>query len=308
MKPLMSWSLAAAALVFVVVSAVMNALFLSSLGRTRIEAGLLAAVSIAADMTKAALPVVLVRAAALRTWGQAAAAAVMLMSVTALSLASGTGFAALTREAASGIRAAHAERVVARRMEIQRIETRMGLSVTKRGSDVLGLEVAAAMLDRRWQASNGCAAPASPSSRAFCADVLKLKGTLAEARDRDRLEQELRSARAALDTLLAADIGSDNDPQATAIATLFGIERTWPRVMVASSVTIILELGSVLLVLLAAGSALRGAGCRGKTPSAPFVPAEVPHQADRSFWHRQRGEGEIPRARERRTGFDGRGT
>jgi hypothetical protein len=38
------------ALIFIVVSAAMNALFLSSLGRSPVEMGLLAAVSLAADL------------------------------------------------------------------------------------------------------------------------------------------------------------------------------------------------------------------------------------------------------------------
>jgi hypothetical protein len=89
-----------AALMFIAVSAIMNALFLSSLGRTPLEVGLLAAVSLASDISKAVLPVLMVRAVWLRAWGNAAAAALLLMGVVALSLASGTGFALMrTRNA-----------------------------------------------------------------------------------------------------------------------------------------------------------------------------------------------------------------
>lgn len=278
-----------AALLFIGISATMNALFLSSLGRTALEAGLLGTVSVAADMTKAALPVVLVRAVAHRAWGQATAAALMLASVTALSLASGTGFAVLTREAAAGARATHAERIAARRRDMHRIEARLDLTANMRGSDVLSAELAAAMIDRRWQYSNGCAAPASQSSRAFCGEVLKLKGSLAGAQERDQLEQDLRLARAALDTLLAADVAGGSDQQATAIAAILGIDRALPRVVLASSVTVILELGSVLLVLLAGGSVRHGANRHLPSPSPSFVPAEVPPQTDRSFWLRHHG-------------------
>ncbi len=294
-----------AALLFIGVSAAMNALFLSSLGRTALEAGLLASVSIAADMTKAALPVVLARAIALRAWGEVGAAALMLACVTALSLVSGTGFAALTREAASDARIAHAEQVTARRGELQRIEARLSAIGTVRGADGLNLELSAVMSDRRWQSTNGCALPASAALRAFCAEILKLKLTLAQALERDRLDDERRTARASLDMLLAGSTGSDADPQASAIAALLGTDRAWPRVVIASSVTVILELGSVLLVLLLAGSALRGARQREPAVSAPFVAAEVPSQPDRSFWLRQHGAAFTAR-KEPKTGFDGK--
>lgn len=294
-----------AALLFIGVSAAMNALFLSSLGRTALEAGLLASVSIAADMTKAALPVVLARAIALRAWGEVGAATLMLVCVTALSLVSGTGFAALTREAASDARIANAERVVARRTELQRIEVRLSAIQTVRGADGLNLELSGAMRDRKWQTTNGCALPSSAALRNFCAEAIKLKLALAEAIERDRLDVERRTARAALDRLLLSGMGSDADPQASAIAALLGTDRAWPRVVIASSVTAILELGSVLLVLLLAGSALRGTRHSASAPSVPFVAAEVPPQPDRSFWLRQHGAALTAR-KEPKTGFDGK--
>ena len=49
----------------------MNALFLSSLGRSALEVGLLAAVSIASDISKAVLPVLMLRSVLLRAWGNA---------------------------------------------------------------------------------------------------------------------------------------------------------------------------------------------------------------------------------------------
>ena len=73
-----------AALLFIGVSATMNALFLSSLGRTSLEVGLLAAVSIASDISKAVLPVLMLRSVLLRAWGNVAAAALLLLGVVAL--------------------------------------------------------------------------------------------------------------------------------------------------------------------------------------------------------------------------------
>lgn len=297
-----------AALLFIGISAAMNALFLASLGRTAIETGLLVCVSLTADMTKAVLPVALLRAISVRAWGQASVALIMLVCVTALSLASGTGFAALTRDAAGGARSAQNERTSALRAHIQRLEARLAASQALRSTAAMEVDVSAAMLDRRWQSSNGCASPASQSARAFCTETLKLKSALADARERDRLDAELQAARNALDTLQRGDTGNDSDPQATAIAALFGIDPTWPRVALVSSLTIILELGSIGLVLLASGSALRPQPSLEAAPPAPLVPAEIPGQADRTFWHRERGAEGASRIRDRITGFGKRDT
>lgn len=276
-----------AALMFVGVSATMNALFLSSLGRTSVEAGLLAAISLAADITKLALPVALLRAASQKAWAEMSAAALMLTGVTALSLASGLGFTALTREAAQDARAAHADAVAARRADLQRIAAQLAAIETVRTTNVLTAEIAAARRDRKWQLTQSCSAPTTSAGRVFCAEIAKLETALAEAGERNRLEGEQRQQRAALEALTAAGSSVDADPQATAIAALLGIERSWPRVALVSSLTVILEVGSVLLVLLATGAALRVPRPLLREPE-PFRAAEVPMQADRSHWLRQR--------------------
>ena len=122
MNLLLLVAVALAALLFIAVSATMNALFLSSLGRTPIECGLLAAVSLASDIVKAVLPVVIMRAIILRAWVQGGAAALMLAVVVALSLASGTGFAALTRGTVTASRAAQNDLLVARQRDLAEME------------------------------------------------------------------------------------------------------------------------------------------------------------------------------------------
>ena len=73
-----------AAILFIAVSASMNAVFLSSFGRTAVETMLLSGVSIAGDAIKAVLPVIIMRAFMLRAWVHAGMAAVMLAVVIAM--------------------------------------------------------------------------------------------------------------------------------------------------------------------------------------------------------------------------------
>jgi len=268
-----------AALTFIAVSATMNALFLSSLGRTPLEFALLAAVSLAADLSKAVL---------VRAWANVAAAALLLIGVTALSLASGTGFTALMRDAAGASRKAHSESLAAIRQELREIETRLATLITSRGADIIEVELSGLRIDRRWQSSKLCVDPTSASMRQFCGDVFRLQAELAAARERDRWMTARAQKRSDLDALQSRGAGVDDDPQAQVLSGLFGVAPNLARVVLTSWTAFILELGSVIMVLLAAGPALRGWREPGMAEPSPIVPAEIPVHADRHHWQRQR--------------------
>lgn len=277
-----------AALVFIAVSALMNALFLSSLGRTGIEAGLLAAVSLASDTVKAVLPVLMVRAVNLRAWGHAAAAAVMLTVVVALSLASGTGFAALTRDGATATRESKAAMLMARKQELRDIESQMTALSPARPATVIDVELRGLQLDRRWMLTKSCQEPVSVSGRQFCAAVSKIQQELATARARDELVATRQRLINGIEELQRVGAGTESDPQVAALAELFGVDRILPRVIITSSIAVILELGSVILVLLVAGPTLRDWREPGEMQEPRPVSAETPLQSDRLHWRRQR--------------------
>ncbi len=90
-----------------------------------VEVGLLTALSIAADIAKAALPVVIGRTIMLRAWMATASASLMLVAVVALSLASGMGFAALTRSAATSAHQSHVDVLVAAQRDVRALDTRI---------------------------------------------------------------------------------------------------------------------------------------------------------------------------------------
>jgi len=283
-----------AALLFLGVSATMNALFLSSLGRSSLEIALLGAVSLAGDMSKAVLPVLMVRAVSLRAWGNAAAATLLLVGVTILSLASGTGFSALMRDAATATRGAHSERIASIRQELREIETRLAAMTGTRGAEIIDADLAALHIDRRWQASNFCAEANSVATRQFCGEVLRLQAELAAARDRDRLTIKRQTTRRSLEALQAQGASTDDDPQALVLGRILGLDAKAARVVLTSWMAVILELGSVIMLLLAAGPALGGWRARGIPEASPLVqpspliPAELPVQPDRLHWRRQR--------------------
>lgn len=277
-----------AALLFIAVSAGMNAVFLSSVGRTPLEAGMLGVVSIASDAAKVALPVVMMRALALRAWVHAGAAGLMLVAVIGLSLASGTGFAASTRSGMVSEREAHAARIAARQRELADLEQRATSLSLSRPEAVIEAELAGKRVDRQWHATNECTSPTTQAARLLCSGVYRLRTELETARARSVLASQLRDVATALEVLQRGAASGESDPQATVIAELFGVDRRLLRVVLASWTAIILELGSVIMVLLAAGPAIGGWREPGRPEPTPLVPAELPVGPDRQHWRRQR--------------------
>jgi len=288
MSNLLTFTMALAAGLFVALSATMNALFLSSLGRTSMESALLAVFSIAADVTKAALPIVILRAIVLRAWGHMVAAALMLLVVIALSLASGTGFAALTRGGASAARQVRADERAARTREQRDIETRLDLLVAARPESVIDADLASAVIDRRWAASQSCTIMTGPALRQFCGTLLTLKAERAAALERDRLNTDRGTVLAKLAILNATAGGPEIDPQAAALADLLGVDTATPRRVLASFTAVVIELGSVILILLVAGPALIGWRVPGSEPEPPPVPISLPQSKDVTRWQKRR--------------------
>lgn len=295
-----------AALLFIAVSAGMNALFLSSLGRTPLETWMLGSVSMASDAAKVALPVVVMRAFAIRAWVHASAACLMLIAVIGLSLASGTGFAASTRSSKIGEREAHAARISAGQRELAALEQHIRALASSRPEAVIAIELAGQQIDRQWSSSRECGSPNSQAARSFCADVFRLRAELETAKARTALTTEQRALAGAVENLQRVGGAGDADPQAAAIADLFGIDRHLPGVIAASWMAIIAELGSVIMVLLAAGPAIRGWREPGMSEPLLLVPAELPVEPARHYWRRQRSAMNFGATRDRVEGHGGR--
>ena len=225
MAAFLTFAMASAALLFVVLSATVNALFLSSLGRTAIEVTLLAALSIAADVAKAGLPVVVVRAALARAWGHLTAATLMLALVIALSLASGVGFAALTRSTATSARETKAEQVAVLRRDIVETDRQLQRLPEARPASVIDAILDGLRIDRRWAATKSCTEITATQGRLVCTDFLNLKSERAQAVEHDRLETLRHALRDKLATL-GDGASSEADPHSVAIGTLLGVAGT----------------------------------------------------------------------------------
>lgn len=284
MAHLPTLSIGLAAALFCGVSATMNAMFLSSLGRTGTESLIFVALSIAGDVTKATLPVVIVRCLEVRAWGHVSAAAAMLGVVTLLSVASGAGFAATTRSGVVAERQDVADRrasLQSRRDELATRRAQLPAGRTVRAADA---ELAHAAIDRRWAWSKQCSEISSASIRQFCSEVLRLKAERAVAVDRNDLDAQVAALQVRLES--AGTSGQDADPQAAVLAQLLGVDATLLRKHMSVTLAVIIELGSVILILLLSGPAL----LRWRDPFHQPEPvlAAMPVSSDVVAWQRRR--------------------
>ena len=287
MPNILTLVMAVAAILFVALSATMNALFLSSLGRTAIETSLLALVSVASDLAKAVLPVVIVRAIQLRVWSQVTVATLMLLFVVVLSLASGIGFAALTRGTSIAVRLGQSDTLAAAKRDLQDVETRLNYLTVSRPTRVVEAAFATAIVDRRWSGSKECTEISGQAVRQYCTDVQKLKAEGTVSAERETLVRERAALRSKIESLNGTG-NIDSDPQSALVAQLLGTDAAVPRLILTTFTAAVIELGSVLLILLVTGPTLLGwREPEGEAPYSP-TPVTLPSSRDVTHWHRRR--------------------
>lgn len=292
MARLLTILIATAALLFVALSATINALFLSSLGRTPVEVSVLAALSIGADVAKAGLPIVAVRAAIVRAWGHLIASSLMLVLVVVLSLASGVGFASITRSAATSAREVRAEQIATVRRDLLETEAKLDRLPAARAVAVVDTLLEGLRIDRRWLATKACTDVTSPQGRLICTDITNLNSERAQAVERARLEG-LRAALRERQTALSDGLGGEIDPQSSAVGALLGVDGATPRRALSVFLAIVIEAGSVLLIFLLMGPALAGWRPPEEIPPPAPLPAVIPQARDVARWQQGQAKARV---------------
>lgn len=278
-----------AAVLFMTTSMAINLVFLASIGRTTTEAVIFGAVSIAADLSKAILPVMLATAWMARRWCHVVLGSVMLIAVVGCSLASGMGFAAMTRGTATALREAGAHELAAATATLTQIERKLSSIATVRAEPIVAEELAGLAIDRQWQATAECRDAKGPAARQFCAAVHRLRVELAETREASRLAQEKQQLISRLTALRRDGGATPADPQVTELAVLAGVSPETARLSLTLGLAIVLELGSVGLLLLLVGPTIAHWQKRRPKLPEPVIAAKIPDQPDRLHWQRRRG-------------------
>ena len=216
-----------------------------SLGADRVDQMALGGASVAVDVLKAALPLLV-----LNLWrrchrGLAIAGAVLWLGCLSWSACSAMGFAVDSRSQVNADRTMQSAASQGSMATIGRAESQLTAIGTTRPVAVVKADLAAANVPAPvWARTKECTAITLPESYAGCAAVVSLRRELAVAEVAERLEQSLAAEREGLRTAKSGP--GEPDPQATALAHLVGVEESFVRVSLALLLAAVVEAGSAL--------------------------------------------------------------
>lgn len=209
-----------AAGVLLAVSAAMNWRFGFSLGKTELDGQIYGAASAAADCFKALVPFFFFAAIKNRMWSQAAASAVVWVVVTAYSLTSALGHAALNRQDTTGQRAVQAQSYKDLRAELKRAEDQMSWIPQHRPALTVAGDIANLKNQREFGWTKGCTEVTGKSGRDFCQKVHGLGSELASAQQAEMLSRQIAQLREKIQAIDSVAVNSEADPQAAVLAKL----------------------------------------------------------------------------------------
>ena len=233
-----------AAGVLLAVSAAMNWRFGYSLGRTEFDGFIYGSASVAADCLKALIPFFFFAAIKSRMWSQAAAAAVVGVVVTAYSLTSALGHAALNRFDTTGARAVEAQAYKDLRGDLKRAQDQLSWIPQHRPAATVHGEIEALKSQRAWSATNGCTDATRPQSRTFCQQYHGLTAEMASGQQAQALESRIAEIQGKLGKTDAMTAMGEADPQATVLANLSGFNVEQVQMAMTIFIALLLEVGS----------------------------------------------------------------
>lgn len=245
------------AMVLIACSATMNFVFVSSLGKTPIEAYVLGAVSVAVDVMKALLAVFVAKA--LRD-GQRAFAVIGGCAFLLFSLGSflaAMGFTSVNRGAVTEERRSTAQMLSELERDLIDARKRRDGYGQYRPVPVVRELMGGLRYDPRWKASGECTAPNLSSQRELCGQAAVLKVELATAEDAARLDADIAGLRDRIGSLRKAGGAGAPDPQARFLAEILGMTEAGVQRLLMSMIALIVEVSSALGIYLATGHSLR---------------------------------------------------
>jgi hypothetical protein len=272
-----------AAGILLAVSAAMNWRFGFSLGKTEMDGQIYGAASAAADCFKALVPFFFFAALKNKMWSQAAASAVVWVVVTAYSLTSALGHAALNRLDTSGQRAVEAASYKDLRSDLKRTEDQASWIPQHRPALTVQSEIDGVKNQRAWTTTAGCTEVNGRFTRDFCQKYHTLNAELASAKQSAELGSRIDGIKAELAKTEGVSVLSEADPQAAVLAKLSGL--LFPNIKVEDVqtaltifVALLLEVGSAFGMYVA--FAYWNIHERRQVPAvqaaAPAVVADVP--------------------------------
>jgi hypothetical protein len=245
-----------AAGVLLAVSAAMNWRFGFSLGRTELDGQIYGAASAAADCMKALVPFFFFAAIRNRMWSQAAASALVWVVVTAYSLTSALGHAALNRFDSAGHRAATVAAYKDHRVDLARAEEQLTWIPQHRPAQTVQAEIDALKSDRAWVWTKECTEVTGSKGRTYCQNYHALAAELASAEQSIALEARIADIQGKIDGQNGATVMSEADPQAAVLTKLAvlvapGVKIEDVQTALTVFIALLLEVGSAFGMYIA---------------------------------------------------------
>jgi hypothetical protein len=233
-----------AAGVLLAVSAAMNWRFGVSLGRTELDGQIYGAASAAADCLKALVPFFFFAALRNRMWSQAIASLVVGVVVTAYSLTSALGHAALNRLDTAGHRTMEAQSYQDLRGDLKRAEDQLSWIPQHRPAATVQSEIEGAKNQRQWDWTSGCKDVTGKQGRDFCQKYHALTAELASGQQAQALEARVAEIQSKLGQTKGTTALAEADPQASVLAKLSGLDIDKVQMALTIFIALLLEVGS----------------------------------------------------------------
>jgi hypothetical protein len=239
----------AAAGVLLAVSAAMNWRFGFQLGRTEMDGQIYGAASAAADCLKALVPFFFFAAIRNKVWSQAAASALVWVVVTAYSMTSALGHAALNRFDSTGHRAQAAQAYQDLRVDLKRAEEQSGWIPQARPYAAVQGDIEGLKAQGAWKWTNGCKDVSSKSEQKFCQKLAGFNSEIASSQAVVEANTRITSIKTKIAEMEGSPALSEADPQAkvlTELASAFmpGVKIDNVQMALTIFVALLLEVGS----------------------------------------------------------------
>jgi hypothetical protein len=233
-----------AAGVLIAVSAAMNWRFGYSLGRTEFDGFIYGSASVAADCLKALTPFFYFAAIKSRMWSQAAASAVVGIVVTAYSLTSALGHAALNRFDTTGHRAVEAQVYKDLRGDLKRAQDQLSWIPQHRPAATVQGEIEGLKNQKAWTFTSACSSVTGKQGRDFCSKYHGLTAEMASGQQAQALEARIAEIQGKLGKTDAMTVMGEADPQAAVLSKLSGLDIDKVQMAMTIFIALLLEVGS----------------------------------------------------------------
>jgi hypothetical protein len=229
----------------------MNWRFGYSLGRTELDGYIYGSASAAADCLKALVPFFFFAAVRNKVWSQAIASMIVWGVVTAYSLTSALGHAALNRMDTSGQRVVEAQSYKDLRSDLERAKGQLAWVPQHRPAAAVQSEIEGLKTKREWNWTNNCTDTNTKSGRDFCQKLYALSSELASAQQAASLESRIADVEAKLSVAGQHAVHGEGDPQAKVLSNLSGLSLEMVQMALVVFVALLLEIGSGLGMYIA---------------------------------------------------------